>query len=97
MRRVPKPSSFNRGRADTAPGSSIASLRSPSNCEGGDLSRSSPIKIPRGKLPTAGQFLLSPGGQFFMSPDTGWDIRLGSLAPPTQEVPPRTSGGQDSE
>src|ERR1700722_14514350 len=70
MRRVPKPSSFNRSRADTAPGSSIASLRSPSNCEGDDLSRSSPIKNPRGKLPTAGQFLLSPGGQFFMSPDT---------------------------
>src|ERR1700730_1469255 len=62
MRRVPKPSSYNRSRADTAPGSSIASLRSPSNCEGDDLSRSSPIKNPRGKLPTAGQFLLSPGG-----------------------------------
>jgi hypothetical protein len=42
------------------------------------LSRSSSIKNPRGELPTAGQFLLSPGGQFFISPSS--PVAVGSTA-----------------
>jgi len=40
------------------------------NRRGPALSRCSDIKNPRGQRPPGGQFLLSSGGQFFMSPDT---------------------------
>jgi hypothetical protein len=68
IRLLPHPSSLSRSIAETASGSSIISLRG-LNRRGPELSRCSCIKTPLDDL-TRGQFLVSSGGQFFMSPDT---------------------------